>query len=68
MAIAVNRSTSSLIDRAVGACMAVLVAATALFIAVRLIEAVLTALLVIVGVAAFLAITYGVLRSRNRGW
>lgn len=63
-----NRSTSSLIDRAVGACMAVLVAATALFIAVRLIEAVLTALLVILGVGAVLVITYGVLRARNRGW
>ena len=55
-------------DKLLGLCFTVLVAAAALFIAVRLIEAVWVALLAILGVCAFLVITCGVLRARNRGW
>ena len=58
----------SLGDKLLGMCFTALLAAAALFIAVRLIEAIWTALLVILGVAAFLLIAFGVLRARDRGW
>jgi hypothetical protein len=59
---------SSWLDQLVGVCLSLLVGAAAVFIAVRLILAVWTALLVILGVAAFLAVTVAVLRQRIRGW
>jgi hypothetical protein len=58
-----------LLDKLVGICLSVLVGATAIFIAVRLIEAVWAALLVIVGVGAFVAVAVVLLRTRsNGGW
>ena len=56
------------IDRLVGVCLSLLIGAAAVFIAVKLVEAVWTALLVILGVAAFLAIAYAFLRNRRQGW
>jgi hypothetical protein len=58
----------SWLDKAVGVCLRVLVGATALFIAVRLLEAVWTVLLVIVGVGVFIAVGIAITRARNRGW
>ena len=58
----------SWLDKAVGVCLAVLVGAGALFIAVKLIEAVATALIVIVSVGLFVAFGVAVIRARNRGW
>jgi hypothetical protein len=56
------------LDKVVSACLSLLVGAAAVFIAVQLVEAVWTALLVILGVGVFLAVAGMVLRSRNRGW
>ena len=56
------------LDKAVGACLAILVGAVALFVAVKLIEAVAEALLIIVGVLMFVAAGFAILRARNRGW
>lgn len=56
------------INRLVGVCLSLLIGAAAVFIAVKLVEAVWTALLVILGVAAFLAIAYAFLRNRRQGW
>jgi hypothetical protein len=55
-------------DKLVGLCMTLLIGAAAVYIAVRLIEAVWTALLVILGVGAFLAVAITLLRTRNQGW
>lgn len=63
-----NRSASSVIDRVVGVCFMFLVGAAALFIAVRLIEAVWTALLVIIGVGMFIGLSVVVLHSQRSGW
>jgi hypothetical protein len=56
------------LDRLISLCLSLLVGAVAVFIAVKLIEAVWTALLVILGVSAFLAIAVCILRARKRGW
>jgi hypothetical protein len=56
------------LDRAVGVCLTILVGAAAVYIAVRLIEAVWNALLVIVGVLLFVAVGVAIMRSRNQGW
>jgi hypothetical protein len=56
----------SLIDRAVGAALSILVAALALYIAAKLIAAFLTILLVAVAVGLFIGIV--VLILRHRGW
>jgi hypothetical protein len=55
-------------DRLVGVCLSLLVAAAAVFIAVKLIEAVWSALLVSLGVGLFVAVAIVVVRSRNQGW
>lgn len=57
---------SSLLDKLVGLCITVLVGATALYVAVHLIEAVWAALLVIVAVGFFLAVAVALLRGRSR--
>ncbi|OFJ50574.1 hypothetical protein [Mycolicibacterium grossiae] len=60
-----------LIDRLVGAAVGVLVAAFALYCAVRLIEAVLPTLLVIVGVLGLIGLVIGsvvVLRTWKERW
>jgi hypothetical protein len=56
------------IDKLVGACLSVLVGAAAVFIAVKLVEAVWTALLVILGVGTFIGVSVMVLRGRSQGW
>jgi hypothetical protein len=58
----------SMLDRLVGACLMILVGAVAISIAVHLIEAVWSALLVILSVGLFLAVAIVVVRSRNQGW
>lgn len=60
---------SSLLDKLVGLCLTVLVGATALYVAVHLIEAVWTALLVILAVGAFIGLAVLLLCSRSyNGW
>lgn len=51
-------------DRAVGVCLGILVGAAAVFIAVRLIEAVWSGLLVILGVGTFVVVAVATWRSR----
>jgi hypothetical protein len=63
-----NSDPRSWLDRAVGACFAVLVGAAAIYIAVRLIEAVWNALLVILLVGGLVALGVIALRTRSRGW
>ena len=58
----------SFTDRLVGVCLSLLVGAAAVFIAVKLIEAVWAALLVILGVGAFVAAAFVVLRALRNGW
>lgn len=58
----------SWLDKAVGVCLSVLLGAAAVFIAVKLIEAVWTALLVILSIGTFIAAAVFVLRSRRQGW
>ncbi|MDQ1736454.1 MAG: hypothetical protein QOH56_2705 [Pseudonocardiales bacterium] len=55
-------------DKLVSLCVTLLIGAVAVFIAVKLIEAVWTALLVMLGVGTFLAVAALLLRNRNRGW
>jgi hypothetical protein len=64
----VSYQPSSWLDQLVGACFSLLVGAAAVFIAVRLILAVWTALLVILGVAGFGLVAVMVLQGRRRGW
>ncbi len=63
-----NPSPQSLIDKLVGICLGVLIGGAAIFIAVKLIEAVWTALLMILGIGMFLTIAFVVLRARRQGW
>lgn len=58
----------SWLDKAVGACFLLLVGAAAVFIAVKLIEAVITSLLIIIGIGLIVGIGFTILRARNRGW
>jgi len=58
----------SWLDRFVGLCITLLVAAAAVYIAVKLIEAVWAALLVIAAVGGFIALAVAILRSQNNGW
>jgi len=58
----------SWLDKTVGICLSVLVGATALYVAVRLIQAVAAVLFIVLGVGVFVAIAFAVLRSRARGW
>jgi len=57
-----------LLDGLTGLCLNLLLAATAVYVAVRLIEAVWTVLLLIVGIGALLAGAIALLRRRDRGW
>ena len=64
-----DSNPKSLLDKLVGLCLSMLIGAAAIFIAVKLIEAIWTALLVIVGVGVFVAIAWAILRGRsNSGW
>ena len=62
-----DSNPKSMLDKLVGLCLSLLVGAAAIFIAVHLIEAVWTALLVIVGVGAFIAVAALLLRGRSHG-
>jgi small basic protein len=62
-----SRDPTSLIDKLVGLCFSLLVGAAAIYIAVQLIEAVWTALLVMLGVGLFIGLAVLVHRSRSRG-
>jgi hypothetical protein len=57
-----------LMDGLVGLCFGLLLAAIAVHVAVRLIEAVWPALVVILAVALLLAGGVALLRRRDRGW
>jgi thiol:disulfide interchange protein len=59
---------ASWLDQAVGVCFSLLVAAAAVYIAVRLIEAVWTVLVVILSVTAFVAIGVAILRFQRQRW
>jgi len=65
-------SPRSLVDRLVGICFSLLIAAAALYFAVQFIEAIWTELLVIsgviLGVGLFVGIAMQVLRSRSNSW
>lgn len=63
-----NADPRSWFDKAIGVCLGLLVAAASLAIAVHLIEAVWSALLVILGVGAFIAVAITLLRMRRNGW
>jgi hypothetical protein len=63
-----NADPRSWFDKAISACFGVLVGAAALYIAVHLILAVADALLVILGVSAFIAAAVALLRMGRNGW
>jgi hypothetical protein len=52
----------------VGACVSVLIAAAAIYVAVRLIQAVAVVMLVILGVAGCIAVFVAWLLRHERGW
>lgn len=58
----------SFFEELVGGCYKLLVGAAALYLAVRLIEAVWAVALTILGVTGFITVTVMVLRGRRRGW
>jgi hypothetical protein len=58
----------SWLDGLVGLCFGLLLAAIAVHVAVRLIEAVWPVLLLILGIGAVLAAGVALLRRRDRGW
>jgi hypothetical protein len=58
----------SLLDNLFGLCFTLLLAAIAIHVAVKLIEAVWPALLVILGVGVLLVGGPALLRRRDRGW
>lgn len=58
----------SWLDRAVGACLSVLVGAAALVVAVRLIESVWVVVVSVAGVVLLVAVLVAVYRARTRGW
>ena len=61
-------SPSGWLDRLVGACLTLLIGAIAIFVAVRLIEAVWQGLLAVLGVLLLLGIGVAVAQARFRGW
>lgn len=63
-----SSDSRSLLDRLFGVCLTILLGAAAIYIAVHLIEAVWTALLVMLGVGTFVALAWLFVRSRNQGW
>lgn len=63
-----DANPKTLLDRLVGACLALLVGAIALYAAVHLIEAIWSTLLVILGGALLVACLVAAWRARSRGW
>ncbi len=58
----------SWLDSLLGLCFGLLLAALAVYVAVRLIEAIWTVLLLILGIGGLLAAVAALLRRRDRGW
>jgi len=63
-----SSSPRGLLDSVVGLCFTLLLAAVALHVAVRLIEAVWPVLLLILAVIGLLALATWLLRNRGPGW
>jgi len=63
-----NYRPSSWLDQLVGACFSLLVGAAALYLAVRLIEAIWVVLVIVLIVASAIAGLVMWLRSRRQGW
>ena len=57
-----------MLDRLFGACLSLLIAAAAVYIAVHLIEAVWSALLVILVVGGIVAVSIAIMRGRSERW
>jgi thiol:disulfide interchange protein len=64
----VNPNPRSWLDQLVGGCFSLLLGAAAIFLAVRLIEAVWVAALTLLGVLGFIALAVLVVRSRRQQW
>jgi VIT1/CCC1 family predicted Fe2+/Mn2+ transporter len=64
----VTSDPRSWLDRLLAVCFMVLAGAAAISIAVHLIEAVWTSLVVIVSVGVFLVLAFVAVRARSRGW
>jgi hypothetical protein len=58
----------SLLSRAIGACISVLVGAATLYLAVRLIESVAVALCIMAGAVVLVGVVVVFVRHRGRGW
>lgn len=58
----------SWLDRLFGACLMILLGAVAISIAVHLIEAVWTSLVIIVSVGAFIGLAVVLVQNHSRGW
>jgi pheromone shutdown protein TraB len=56
------------LDRLLGACLTILVGAAAISIAVHLIEAVWTSLVIILTAGGFIGLVVVLVRNRSRGW
>jgi thiol:disulfide interchange protein len=63
-----NYRPSSWLDQLVGGCCSVLIGAAAIFLAVRLIQAVWVIALSILGVIGLVAVAVLVVRSRRQQW
>lgn len=63
-----NSDPRSWLDKALGASLSLLACALALYVTVRLIQAVVVPLLVVLGIGAFVAFTVVLLRVKDRRW
>jgi hypothetical protein len=56
------------LDKAVGACLSILVGAAALFFAVKLIEQIFTALVIMFTIVLIVVVVIAIIRWRSQGW
>jgi hypothetical protein len=63
-----DANPKSWIGKLVGACVGLLAGSIALYAAVRLLEAIWSTLLIILGGGLLLAVLVAALRARSRGW
>ena len=61
-------NVGSLLNRLVGACLCLLVGSAAVYLAICLINAVLTELLIIITVVGLVVIGIAVMRARSNSW